>query len=122
MNIPANPSHLPNCPQNLPRRVHVSYDSSVPFALGDGMRGGAIAMSTVLETPLPEPLLSDNEWPAGAGTLLSAPEAGAPAWTPDKRRRHPRRRYRVVADLRLFGGTPGSPQWRLFTRDVSVRG
>ena len=77
-------------------------------------------MSTVLEQPRPEPVRSDNEWLAEAELILSALEAGAPAH--DNRRRHPRRRYRVVADLRLFSDAAGSAGWRLFTRDVSARG
>ena len=77
-------------------------------------------MSTVLEQPRPEPVRSDQEWQAEAELILSALEAGGPE--PDNRRRHPRRRYRVVAELRLFSDTPGTPRWRLFTRDVSVRG
>ena len=79
-------------------------------------------MSTVLEQPRPEPLRSDNEWLAEAELVLSAMEAGTPAAAHDNRRRHPRRRYHVVAELRLFSDTPGTPRWRLFTRDVSVRG
>jgi hypothetical protein len=77
-------------------------------------------MSTVLEQPRPEPVRSDKEWLAEAELIISALEAGAPA--PDNRRRHPRRRYRVIADLRLFSDKPDSPRWRLFTRDISVRG
>ena len=81
-------------------------------------------MSTVLEQPRPEPLRSDNEWLAEAELILSAMEAGTPAGAGahDNRRRHPRRRYHVLAELRLFSDTPGTPRWRLFTRDVSVRG
>lgn len=80
-------------------------------------------MSSVLEQPRPEPVRSDNEWLAEAELIMSALEAAAaPAGAFDNRRRHPRRRYRVVADLRLFSDNPGSPRWRLFTRDVSVRG
>ena len=79
-------------------------------------------MSTVLEKPRPEPVRSDKQWLAEAEMIISALEAGTPAAAPDNRRRHPRRRYRVVAELRLFSDTPGSPRWRLFTRDVSVRG
>jgi hypothetical protein len=80
----------------------------------------ALSMSTVLERPRPEPVRSDKEWLAEAELIMSALEAGAPAH--DNRRRHPRRPYRVVADLRLFSDAPGSPRWRLFTRDVSARG
>ena len=77
-------------------------------------------MSTVLEKPRPEPVRSDKEWLAEAELIISALEAGAPA--EDDRRAHPRRRYRVPADLRLFSDKPDSPVWRLFTRDISVRG
>ncbi|MEA2736468.1 MAG: hypothetical protein QOE14_2919 [Humisphaera sp.] len=77
-------------------------------------------MSTVLETPQPEPLRSDKEWLAEAELVLSALEVGAP--THDNRRRHPRRRYHVIADLHLFTDGPGTPPWRLYTRDVSARG
>jgi hypothetical protein len=88
-------------------------------------------MSTVLEKPRPEPARSDKEWLAEAELIISALEAGAPGPAPagaassvemENRRRHPRRRYLVIADLRLFSDQPGSPRWRLFTRDVSVRG
>jgi len=78
-------------------------------------------MSTVLEKPRPEPVRSDKEWLAEADLIISALEAGAPPVS-DNRRRHPRRRCRVIADLRLFSDPPGTPRWRLFTRDVSVRG
>jgi len=78
-------------------------------------------MSTVLEKPRPEPVRSDKEWLAEADLIISALEAGTPP-VPDNRRRHPRRRCRVIADLRLFSDPPGTPRWRLFTRDVSVRG
>ena len=77
-------------------------------------------MSTVLEKPRPEPVRSDKEWWAEAEMIIAALEAGAPAH--DDRRAHPRRRYRVVADLRLFSDKPDSPLWRLFTRDISSRG
>ena len=77
-------------------------------------------MSTVLEKPRPEPVRSDKEWLAEAELIISALEACAPA--SDDRRRHPRRRYHVIGDLRLFSDAPGTPRWRLFTRDVSVRG
>jgi hypothetical protein len=80
----------------------------------------ALSMSTVLERPRPEPVRSDKEWLAEAEMIISALEAGAPA--EDDRRAHPRRRYRVAADLRLFSDKPDSPLWRLFTRDVSARG
>ena len=52
--------------------------------------------------------------------ILSALEAGAPAH--DNRRRHPRMRYHVRAELRLFSDPAGSPAWTLYTRDVSIRG
>ena len=77
-------------------------------------------MSTVLEKPRPEPVRSDKEWLAEAEMIISALEAGGPA--EDDRRAHPRRRYRVAADLRLFSDKPDSPLWRLFTRDISERG
>ena len=77
-------------------------------------------MSTVLETPRPEPVRSDKQWLAEAEMIISALEAGAPA--EDDRRAHPRRRYRIIADLRLFSDKPDSPLWRLFTRDISERG
>ena len=86
-------------------------------------------MSTVLEKPRPEPVRSDKEWMAEAELIISALEAVAPAPASgsaaealENRRRHPRRCYRVIADLRLFSDPPGTPRWRLFTRDVSVRG
>ena len=78
-------------------------------------------MSSLLEHP--QPPSSDNEqrqsaW-AEVELVLSALEA---AGTQDDRRRHPRRRYRVPAELHLFSDTPGKAPWRLYTRDVSARG
>lgn len=57
---------------------------------------------------------------AEAELIISALEAGAPAH--DNRRKHPRRSYRVEADLRLFIDEVGAPPWRIYTRDVSARG
>jgi hypothetical protein len=52
--------------------------------------------------------------------ILSALEAGAGQY--DNRRRHPRMRYRALAELRLFSDATGTPAWTLYTRDVSARG
>ena len=78
-------------------------------------------MASVLDKPQ-ERAASDNnlDWPAEAEIVLSALEVAGVSH--DDRRRHPRRRYRVVADLHLFSDAPGTPLWRLYTRDVSVRG
>jgi hypothetical protein len=83
----------------------------------------------VVETPKIEGLellpATGEQWPAEADLILSALDVGenggeAPAH--DNRRRHPRMRYRVIADLRLFSDPPGSSPWRLYSRDVSARG
>lgn len=60
------------------------------------------------------------DWPPEVDLVLSALEAASVANA--DRRDVPRLRYRVPAELRLFSDAPGSPPWRLFTRDVSIRG
>ena len=75
---------------------------------------------------LDKPTASDNSVatepvPPEAEMVISALEAAAGEKV-DDRRRHPRRRFRAVATLHLFSDTPGAKPWRLFTRDVSVRG
>ena len=66
------------------------------------------------------PVASRQGWPPEVDLILSALEAaGVPH---DNRRAHPRMSYRVAADLRLYSDPPGTPAWRLYTRDVSVRG
>ena len=59
-------------------------------------------------------------FPPEVEMILSALEAGVTQ--PDNRRKHPRMPYRVLADLRLFSDAPGTPPWRIYTRDVSARG
>src|SRR5262245_44988770 len=79
-----------------------------------------------LETPKIEglDLLPTEEWPAEADLIISALDVGdaESGVSHDNRRRHPRMRYRVIADLRLFSDQPGSEPWRLYSRDVSARG
>lgn len=64
--------------------------------------------------------LHGGAWPREVEMIVSALEAAGAAH--DDRRRHPRMPYRVLADLRLFSDPPGTPAWRLYTRDVSARG
>src|SRR4051812_3151297 len=59
-------------------------------------------------------------WPQEVDLILSAMEAGGA--THDERRKHPRVSYRTVARLRLFSDAAGTEPWKLYTRDVSVRG
>jgi hypothetical protein len=61
----------------------------------------------------------ESEWPAEAGLILSALEAGG--WK-EERRAHPRMAYRVQAALRLFIDSPGSEQRAIYTRDAHSRG
>ena len=66
-------------------------------------------------------------WPAEADLIISALAAGEDkakaAASPVLRRRDvPRVSYRVLADLRLYSDLPDVGPWRLYTRDVSVRG
>ena len=70
--------------------------------------------------PAPAAPAADGEaWPREVELILSALEVGKHH---DNRRRHPRKRYRVKAELRLFSDLPGVGPWKLFTRDVSARG
>jgi hypothetical protein len=62
----------------------------------------------------------EHRLPREVELILSALEAGANQH--DNRRRHPRTRYRVLAELRLFSDASGTPAWTLYTRDVSARG
>jgi hypothetical protein len=78
----------------------------------------ALSMSLVA-VPECEPAKSDKELAAEVELILSAMEAGLKH---DDRRRHPRLRYRVEADLRLFSDADGAGAWKLYTRDVSARG
>jgi hypothetical protein len=74
----------------------------------------------LVEPPQIAPAASDNDaWPAEVELILSALEVGS---RHDERRRHRRQHYRALADLRLFSDPPGTPMWRLYTRDVSSRG
>jgi hypothetical protein len=61
-----------------------------------------------------------DHWPAEVDLIISALEAAGDAH--DNRRQHPRRPYRVMADLRLFSDPQTFAPWRLYTRDVSARG
>jgi hypothetical protein len=61
-----------------------------------------------------------DAWPPEVELILSALEAATPEH--DERRRHQRLSFRVAAELRLFSDAPGIPTWRLYTRDISVRG
>lgn len=76
-------------------------------------------------TDAPPPPLESAEptsaelWPREVELILSALEAGKQH---DNRRRHPRTRYRVRGELRLFSDLPGAGPWKLYTRDVSARG
>ena len=84
--------------------------------------------STVDTTPMQLPTAGaatpaggSDDWPAEVELVLSALEAAA------RRARRPPAvtracRHRVPAELRLFSDTPGSAPWRLYTRDVSIRG
>ena len=77
-------------------------------------------MSTAMpETEAAEAPARDEAWPREVEMILSALEAGAHH---DDRRRHPRMPYRVVAELRLFSDTAQDAPWKLYVRDVSVRG
>ena len=87
-------------------------------------------MSSVVDNPQVElKPSSDNAGDAAAATPTFPPEAElvisaleAAGGRPDDRRRHPRRHFRAVADLHLFSDAPGTPLWKLYTRDISVRG
>lgn len=59
-------------------------------------------------------------WPPEVELILSALEAASAPH--DNRRKHPRMPYRVAAELRLYSDPTGVATWRLYTRDVSVRG
>ena len=61
-----------------------------------------------------------EHWPQEVDLILSAMEAGGAGH--DERRKHPRMSYRVLARLRLFSDPAGTEPWKLYTRDVSVRG
>lgn len=63
---------------------------------------------------------ADEDHAGEADLIISALEAAAPAH--DNRRKHPRRSYRVQAEMRLFIDEVGAAPWRLYTRDVSARG
>ena len=63
---------------------------------------------------------SADDWPPEVDLILSALEAaGMPH---DERRRHQRTVYRIAAELRLYSDAPGQASWRLYSRDVSMRG
>jgi hypothetical protein len=63
---------------------------------------------------------ASEQWPVEVELILSALEAAGAQH--DDRRRHPRMSYRAMAALRLYSDPPGTAPWRLYTRDVSVRG
>jgi hypothetical protein len=88
-------------------------------------------MSSLLDNPQAElkPSSDNTEsgcadappaFPPEAELVISALEAAGERH--DDRRRHPRRRFRAVADLHLFSDAPGTPLWKLYTRDISIRG
>ena len=82
--------------------------AAVATGAGSGVGGGTTAVA-------------EDRPPREVELILSALEAGAPAH--DNRRRHPRMRYHVTAQLHLFSDTAaGNPPWTLYTRDISVRG
>jgi hypothetical protein len=63
---------------------------------------------------------STADWPREVELILSALEAAGVHH--DNRRRHPRMPYRALAALRLYSDPSGSDPWKLYTRDISVRG
>src|SRR5947209_20590602 len=62
---------------------------------------------------------STQAWPAQADLVLSAIEAGQYKL---QRRAAPRRRYRVMAMLRLHSDAPDAEPRVLYTRDIHFRG
>ena len=89
----------------------------MPSSTVDGSSTAGDTAAPVAAATAPD--LADRP-PREAELILSALEAGAPAH--DNRRRHPRMRYHVTAQMRLFSDPAGSAAWTLYTRDVSVRG
>jgi hypothetical protein len=71
--------------------------------------------SSLLEMPPQAP-----PEPAEVELVLSALEAASSKH--DNRRAHPRLRYHVQAELRLFSDTADAAPRTLYTRDASVRG
>ena len=63
---------------------------------------------------------SGEDWPREVELILSALEAAGAQH--DNRRRYPRMPYRAIAALRLYSDPAGNDPWRLYTRDISVRG
>ena len=70
--------------------------------------------------PTAPPTQSTDAWPPEVELILSALEAASSAH--DERRAHERVSYRVMAELRLFADPANQPLWRLYSRDISVRG
>jgi len=64
--------------------------------------------------------MESDVWPPEVELILSALEAGSNPH--DERRSYRRSPYRVLAELQLYTDPPGTPLWRLYSRDVSVRG
>ena len=64
---------------------------------------------------------STADWPAGAGLVLTAIEAGQSA-TAANRRAIPRRRLRLTARLRLHSDAPQTTPAVVYTRNVHSRG
>ena len=84
---------------------------------------------TLMDAPVsPAVAASSAEaWPAEVDLIISALAAGEnrakAAQSPSLRHREvPRTPYHVLADLRLYSDIDGNDPWRLYTRDVSVRG
>jgi hypothetical protein len=75
----------------------------------------------------PDGVTRTGAWPPEVQLIISAlttGEGAAPASvaSPLRPRQVPRTPYRVCADLRLYSDTTDADSWRLYTRDVSVRG
>ena len=60
-----------------------------------------------------------QEIPAEVAMVMSALEAGAPAF--QDRRATRRASYRVAANLKLFSDQQPTPPWLLYTRDINPR-
>jgi hypothetical protein len=114
----------------LPNWSSVSYVEGVPSL---SIRSESFFVWREVMTLMGAPdnirtLAADEDvWPAEVDLIISALAAGEDrakaARSPGLRRREvPRTSYRVLADLRLYSDTHDADAWRLYTRDVSVRG
>jgi len=82
---------------------------------------------TIMDADTPATTAGAETWPAEVDLIISALAAGEDrakgSASPVIRRRDvPRISYRVLADLRLYSDAHHEGSWRLYTRDVSVRG